>query len=458
MPIPPELAVRLERREAVRLKVPATEPAPPAASAPGGSVAAHKEAVRQRALAIDPAIWRQPAAHADAVTRAFRAAIAEEPDLPPTEQERLFQELVSETLGWGLIDRVMQDPTVTEVIIDRPDSVGYLRDGQFHWLTEDYPHDQGPRVRFASADDLRHWLERVLRTSDRQLTYEHPLLDADVGGGARLQATGEPVSEGITVNLRKSVAQTRLWHPDDYVRQGVWSADLVRFLLAAVAGHANLIVAGPTASGKTTIIRMLIEHGIHPMERVISIEDIRETRARHPRFLSLMTVDRRQNPIGFAELFRATLRKSPNRVLVSEIRGPEETVAFFRTIAAGHPGVLTSMHGNGPNEIVAWLVAYAVQGGLASIPDLVRQLVYDSLHLIVFIRLLPDGRRRVTGVYECVPAALQPTIGTAVRPLFLWDRQTDTHRWVADPLPEHREEWEFYDVDVPSREDAACGA
>lgn len=414
------------------------------------------ERVRDVAVHRHPDLWRDPAAHQEAIIGALREAIAEiatRDGLSAAVQDEVLKILHSQIFGYGLVDVLMRDDAVTELIIDGPDSVGYLKNGEFFWLTDDFPGTSGHRVTFESDGDLRAWLERLTRKSERSLNESNPLLDDDMENGERLNATAPPVSEHITVNIRKSVAQTHAYTPEEYIAQGVWSADMARFMMAAVRGKANIIVAGPTNSGKTTVIRMLLEHGVSARERVISIEDIRETNAKHPRFLSLMTVDRDKNPVTFTALFATSMRKTPDRVMVSELRGPHETVAYFQTIASGHDGAITSQHGKTPTQIVTWLVARAIQGGLASIPDLVTDMVYDTLELLVFIRPIGQGRRRITGIYELVPPPLQVPGQPKFRPLFEWDRRTDTHQWVNDALDYHIDQWEFNEegIRIPRR-------
>ncbi len=412
--------------------------------------------VRNRAVERNRELWRDPAAHEAQIVGAIREAIAElaaPESLSAAAQDEILGILTSQIFGYGLVDALMRDDAVTELIIDAPDSVGYLKHGEFFWLTDDFPDTRGHRVGFGTDDELRAWLERLTRKSERSLNESNPLLDDDMANGERLNATAPPVSEHITVNMRKSVAQTHAYTPEEYIEQGVWSVDMARVMMAAVRGKANIIVAGPTNSGKTTVIRMLLEHGVSPRERIISIEDIRETNAKHPRFLSLMTRHGDKNPVTFTALFATSMRKTPDRVMVSELRGPEETVAYFQTIASGHDGAITSQHGKTPTQIITWLVARAIQGGLASIPDLVQDMVYDTLELIVFIRPIGKGRRRITGIYELVPPHLQANGTPKFRPLFEWDRHTDTHRWVNDALDYHVDQWEFNaeDVHIPRR-------
>lgn len=446
------LATRFEAQRQYRLRMVDSERADTPATPQADPWAARKQSVRQRLLDRAPTLWRDPNRAPDQVRRALRTAIAEEEHLAAADQDTLFQIMEAEILGFGLVDVLMHDSTVTEIIIDNPNSVGYIRNGEWAWLTTDFPNTAGERVGFGSAEALQHWFEQITRHSERSLTYESPLLDDDLDNGERLNATGPPVSEFLTVNIRKSVAQTHRYSPEEYSAQNVWSPEMAAFLFAAVAGYANVIVAGPTNSGKTTLIRILLENGVSPQDRIISIEDIRETNAQHPRFLSLATVNRKNNPIGFQDLFATSMRKTPTRVMVSELRGPAETVAYFQTIASGHPGAITSQHGDDPLDIVDWLVARAIQGGLASIPDLVQRMVYRTLHLIVFIRPIGGGRRRVTGVYELVPVELQGSGQPPVRALFEWDRHTDTHQWLADPLDVHRDRWEFHEgVVIPRR-------
>lgn len=414
----------------------------------------HREAVRQRAIDLDTRAWEAPRDHADRIHTLLRQAAAAEPGVSEVDKERLYTELVATVLGWGPVDKLMSDQGVTEIMVDNPTSVGYMRDGRWYWLTDDFPNTDGARVGFADERDLRMWIERLLQGSERAATEENPLLDEDMEDGARLQVTVPPVSEYPTVNIRKSVTQTHAYHPKEYVSQNVWSEDEWNLLYAVTRGYANMIVAGPTGSGKTTIVRQLIEYAVSPEDRILSIEDIRETRANHPRYLSLSPVPRRENPVDFQQIFAATMRKTPTRVMVSELRSAPETRAFFDTISSGHPGAITSQHGEDPLDIIDMLVTRALEGGMGQIAEIVQRRVFRALDLIIFIKMVTGNRRRVTGVYELVPVELQEGEGASIRTLFRWDRTTDRHLWVADPLPFHLERWEFRGATIPRRQGA----
>ena len=402
-----------------------------------------KTSIRKQAIDRGGELFDDVAIHEKDIHRVYREVIAEQTDLTEDEKNRLLEEMTDYTFGWGLIEKLMTDRSVTEVMIDAPDRIWYTRNGVDHQFTDDYPGVDGKAVTFESDAALEEWIQNLIQYSERSLNYEEPVIDDDLPGGARLEATWPPVSEHATVNIRKSVQQTRHYKPEEWVSQNVWSQDLIDWLLNVVGAYANIVVCGPTGSGKTTAIRIMIENGVSPKDRTLLIEDIRETKAEHPRFLSLRVVERKNNPITSNDLFAAAMRKTPKRVFVSELRRPPETVAFLQTIASGHPGAITSQHGEDPADVLDNLVARAVQGGWGAIPEIAREMVFRLVQILVFIRPIDDEQtRRVTRVVEVVPVHLWDQHGR-FRDIFRWNPDTDEHEWVNDPLPEHLEKWEF---------------
>ncbi len=418
-----------------------------------------KSRVREAAIAQDKRdhpqheFFKDLAHHDTDVKSLYRSIIADWPHLSQEQKQRLLQEIMDDTFGWGLIEPLMRDNLVTEIMVDAPDRIWYTRNSQDFPYTTDYPQAHGARIAFENDTALETWVQRLIQFGDRALTQENPLLDDDLPQGARLQATVPPVSEHVTVNIRKSVSQTRKYHMAEWIAGNLLSAEEGRFLLAATHAYANFIICGPTGSGKTTLIRILIEEGVDPKDRIVLIEDIRETNADHPRFLSLRVVKRKQHPITATDIFEAAMRKTPKRVFVSELRAPEETVAFLKTIASGHPGAITSQHGLTPSDVLDMLTGRAVEGGWAAIPEIAVRMVSNLVHLLVFVRPVDDERRRVTRVVEVVPVDEQAEHGR-FRDLFRWDARTDTHIWVNDPLPVHLEQWEFAGrVAIPRKAD-----
>lgn len=410
-----------------------------------------KSRIRKLAIERGGELFDDVALHEKDIHRVYREVIAEQKDLTEDEKSRLLEEMADYTFGWGLIEKLMTDKAVTEVMIDGPGRIWYRRNGIDHQFTEDYPGTAGQAVSFGSDAALEEWLQNLIQYSERSLNYEDPIIDDDLPGGARLEATWPPVSEHATVNIRKSVQQTKQYKPEEWVEQNIWSQNLIDWLLKVVAGYANIVVCGPTGSGKTTAIRILIENGVSPKDRTILIEDIRETNADHPRYLSLRVVNRKNNPITHTDLFAAAMRKTPTRVFVSELRKPPETVAYLETIGSGHPGAMTSQHGEEPGMVLNTMIGRAVQGGWGSIPDIVREMVFDAVQILVFIMPIDEERRRVTRVVEVVPMHLWEQHGR-FRDIFRWNSATDEHEWINDPLPEHFEKWEFANrVHIPRK-------
>ncbi len=410
-----------------------------------------KSRVRKLSIERGGELFDDVALHEDDIHRVYREVIAEQRDLTEGEKKRLLDEMADYTFGWGLIEQLMDDKDITEVMIDAPDRIWYRRNGIDYQYTDDYPEASGRPISFGSGVALEEWLQNLIKYSERTLNYEEPLIDDDLPGGARLEATWLPVSEYPTVNIRKSVKQTRRYKPEEWVEQNVWSQDMVDWLLKTVAAYANIVICGPTGTGKTTVIRMLIENGASPNDRIILIEDIRETNAEHPRFLSLRVVERKNNPITHTDLFAAAMRKTPTRVFVSELRKPPETVAFLETIGSGHSGAMTSQHGDEPRMVLNTMIARAVQGGWGAIPEIVREMVFEAVQILVFIMPIDKNMRRVTRVVEVVPMHLWDRYGR-FRDIFRWNPKTDEHEWLTDPISEHLEKWEFADrVHIPRK-------
>jgi pilus assembly protein CpaF len=378
-----------------------------------------KALIREHALKQDKEahpgreFFKDLAHHESDVQALYRQIIADwqQPALSNRDNQRMLQEILDDTFGWGLIEPLMRDNLVTEVMVDAPDRIWYTRHSQDYRFTTDYPQTHGSPVAFENTRALEDWVQRLIQFGDRPLTQENPLLDDDLPGGARLQATVPPVTEYPTVNIRKSVSQTRRFHMDEWVAGNLLSAAEGAFLLAATRGYANFIICGPTGSGKTTLIRIMIEEGVDPLDRILLIEDIRETNADHPRFLSLRVVKRKNHPVTATDIFEAAMRKTPKRVFVSELRAAPETAAFLETIGSGHPGAITSQHGIAPEPVLNTMIGRAIQGGWGSVPAIATNMVYGLVHLLVFVRPVSADRRRVTRIVEVVPEAYQAEHG-----------------------------------------------
>jgi pilus assembly protein CpaF len=358
--------------------------------------------------------------------------------LPLTAQERqlAFEMLSTDYFGWGRLDPYMRDPSVTEIIVDGPKHVDVEVDGRLR------------RVDVAWRDDaeLREYIKGLIRDTGRPLDEMHPIVDCEVGG-ARINATAPPVSKHYTLNIRKSVEQTRRYTPEDYVATGAIDHAGMRLLLACARGAATILVCGPTGTGKTTLARIMIEAGARPDTRWIVIEDTRETEARVERFVSLQTVERRDNPITVADLFAATKRKRPDRIAVGEVRSADHAHPYLMTTLAGHEGPITTMHAGDEHDAILNFVFFLKEAGLPMSEEFLERMLHRTLDVLVFVHRLHDGRRRVTRIVEVLP---EPG---AFQTIYEWDMAADAWRWRSPLSARLRERLAFHGVVVPEPDD-----
>jgi len=366
-------------------------------------------------------------------------------DLTTQEKQKMYERIEADQFGFGIMDKFMKDHTITELIIDSPQAIDVEVAGVLYRLGKEAPFEN--EEVFENDDELLHWTDNLLRMApnERPLDFSNSTVNVDLENGERVQATCAPVTEHITVNIRKSVAQTKQYVSEDLVKLGTSNQIMMDFLLAATRGKATILILGPTGSGKTTVVRILLEKGTAPGERVLMIEETRETNPNILRFLSLQTV-KHGNKKDAKALHEVCMRKRPNRVLLSEILG-EEAAAFLMTTASGHPGGITSMHANGPDDAVFLLIMRMLEAGYEMSESFLERFVHNQLHLMVFITILEDGRRRMTSIVEV--NSLDKANVPKFKDLFVWNPDDDTFSWVGDIEADKRRNWSINGAKVP---------
>jgi len=366
--------------------------------------------------------------------------------LTSAEKKEAFERLKADLFGFGILEKHMTDNKITEIIIDAPDRIDVEVGGVLYRLGEDAPFDKDEV--FANDEALQQWTDLLMKMAkaERSLNYGNPTVNVELANGERVEATCPPVTEHITVNIRKSVKQTKKYSIKDQVAAGTASEDMAKYLLAAARGKATMLILGPTGTGKTTWVRTMMEGGFDPDERVIMIEDTRETNANLKRYLSMQIVTQGQNKIDMKALFEECMRKRPDRVCVSEIRGKEAAV-FLLTSAAGHDGAVTTMHAGGPQKAVFLLIMYMREAGYEMSEEFLERFIHEQVHIMVFLARTRDGRRRISRIIE-----VNSLDGNApkFKDIFVWDPETDTFEWVNDIEKEKRREWVINGANVPA--------
>lgn len=374
----------------------------------------------------------------DAALALAQEAVQELP-LTGKERQEALEVFQRAQFGYGPLDALMRDPTVTEILVDGPDHVDVERHGRLETV---------PEVRWRSNALLHEYVKQLIQHTGRTVDLSHPIVNAEVQGH-RVNITAPPVSLQDTINIRKSVIETRRYTPETYVASGAIDAAGMRLLLLLYRAGANMLVCGKTGSGKTTVSRILIEFGARPDTRFIALEDTRELEAQVPRFVSLQTVDRQEFPVTMDDLFAAVKRKRPDRIVIGEVLSGVQATPYLMSIMAGHEGGLGTMHAGTPEDAFHNFVFFLASAGLSVNEAFLMDVLHHAVHVLVFVTKFARGQRRVTRIVAVDP-------GGAFVDLYRWNFRERRWEWVT-PLPERLQELCFIsEVPVPTPEDTVA--
>jgi pilus assembly protein CpaF len=295
---------------------------------------------------------------------------------------------------FGPLGPLMVDDTVAEVMVDGYEKVYVERDGRL----EDVP------IHFRDDEHMMETIHRILEPLRRRLDESHPFVDARLADGSRVNVVIPPISlVGPVLTIRKF--GRRPLTTEDVIRFGSWSEEIVEFLRACVLGRLNIVVAGGTASGKTTVLNLVA--GMVPAdERIITVENAAELQL--PETLKYVVSLESRPPsiegrgeVTIRDLVINSLRMRPDRVIVGECRGPE-VIELLQAMTTGHDGTMFTVHANSPRDALARLETTATAAN-PSLPLLnVRQQMASAIDLITYQERLQDGSRKILKVTEVV--------------------------------------------------------
>jgi pilus assembly protein CpaF len=299
---------------------------------------------------------------------------------------------IDDLLGFGLLQEFLDDPTVTEVMVNGPDLVFIESNGTIRKTMRT----------FESDEQLRRVIDRMVRTSGRRVDQSSPMVDARLPDGSRLNVILPPLAvDGASVTIRKF---TSSWlTTDDLVSQGSLSVEAANFLEKAVQAKLNILVSGGTGTGKTTILNILSSF-IGRAERVVTIEDAVELSLHLPNLVRLETRPANSEGAGevdIRDLVRNSLRMRPDRIVVGEVRG-SETIDMLQAMNTGHEGSLSTVHANSPRDALRRLETMVLLGGVELPLRAIREQVASSIDLIVHLVRDTMGRRFISTVTEVV--------------------------------------------------------
>jgi pilus assembly protein CpaF len=332
----------------------------------------------------------QPAAKCEIELRIQEECRLLAQNLNETDRTALLSQIRDELLGFGPIQPLLDDPTVSEVMVNRADRVYVERKGK-SMLTD---------VRFEDDAHIRRVIERIIVPLGRYLDENSPLVDARLPDGSRVNVVIPPVAVGGSCITIRKFSQGLL-AADDLVRLGAFPQTVSTFLKACVQSRLNIVVAGGTGSGKTTLLNVLSSF-IPLEERIVTIEDAAELKLAQDHVITLEAKrpDRAgQGEVTMRDLVRNALRMRPERIVVGEVRGGD-ALDMLQAMNTGHDGSMTTVHANSPRDVLSRIETLALMGGIDFPVRVIREQIASAIHLIVQQARMRDGSRRVVNLTE----------------------------------------------------------
>jgi len=306
------------------------------------------------------------------------------------ERDRLIEEVLDEVFGLGPLEALMKDPTISDIMVNGPDSIYVERHGKVVETS----------VRFKDTAHVRTIIDRIVSNIGRRIDDSSPIVDARLGDGSRVCAVIPPLSlNGPVMSIRRF--GKRLLTVDDLIRLGTFTPGIIDFLAGAVQARLNIIVSGGSGSGKTTMLNTLSRF-IREEERVVTIEDTAELQMQQEHLVRLET-----RPINIEgagaitqrDLVINALRMRPDRIIIGECRGAE-AMDMMQAMNTGHDGSMTTTHANTGRDAFSRLETMVMMAS-QSIPDrVIRQMLASAVNLVVHCARLTDGTRKVVSIAE----------------------------------------------------------
>ena len=367
--------------------------AAPRPKAEQSTLADLKTRVQQRLLAeLDPAMDISQAAEVRRTIRDLFEQILQEENivLSRPERHRLFEAIAAEILGFGPLQPLLEDDTITEIMVNGPKNIYVERAGKL----------QRVPVAFEDDDHVMRIIERIVAPLGRRVDESSPYVDARLPDGSRVNIVIPPISlVGPVVTIRKFF-KTPLT-VQDLVKFGSITPEAVQFLEACVKARLNIVISGGTGSGKTTLLNILSGYIPHD-ERIITVENAAELQLRQEHVVTLESrppnIEGR-GEVTIRQLVINTLRMRPDRIIVGEVRGAE-ALDMLQAMNTGHEGSMTTVHSNSPRDTLARLETMTLMAGMELPVRAIREQISSAIDLVVHQSRMRDGSRKVVAIAE----------------------------------------------------------
>lgn len=311
-------------------------------------------------------------------------------NLTPVQKKKILEELLDEIIGYGPITTLIQDTSVTEIMVNGPNQVFVEVSGKLV-KTE---------IHFKDNDHVMHVIKKIVSTIGRRIDESSPMVDARLSNGSRVNAIIPPLAiDGPSLTIRKFSEDP--FGIDDLVGFGTLNSKMAEFLRACVEGRMNVVVSGGTGSGKTTTLNVLSSF-IPDDERIVTIEDAAELQLPQPHVVRLETRPPNvegKGEVSIRDLVKNSLRMRPDRIVVGEVRSGE-ALDMLQAMNTGHDGSLTTGHANSPRDMLSRLETMVLMSGMNLPVKAIRDQISSAVNLIVQQSRLVNGSRKITHITE----------------------------------------------------------
>ena len=303
-------------------------------------------------------------------------------DLSNIERNYIYNLIDNEINGYGPLTELLKDKDITEIMVNSPSEIYIELDGK---VIKD------ESISFINNDHIVRVVQRLIQKVGKTVDTAHPMVDARLDDGSRLNVILPPLSlNGPVVTIRKF--KQELVGIDDFLRTGTLTPYMARFLAACVHAKLNILVVGGTGAGKTTLLNVLSSF-CDEDDRIITIEDAAELKLKQPHVISLETKANNyegEGAVTIRDLVINSLRMRPDRIIVGEVRG-KEAFDMLQAMNTGHEGSMTTMHANGPEDALNRLETMVLMNGVEIPVSAIRDYIEGAIQIVVQVKRLSDG-------------------------------------------------------------------
>jgi pilus assembly protein CpaF len=306
------------------------------------------------------------------------------------EKQRLFEQISAEILGFGPLQPLLEDETITEVMVNGAHNIYVERGGMIHRVP----------VTFESDEHVMRIIDRIVAPLGRRVDESSPYVDARLPDGSRVNAVIPPISlHGPILTIRKFSKNPISF--DQLVQFGTVTPEVLNFLQACVQSRLNIIISGGTGSGKTTLLNIMSQF-IPANERIITIENAAELQLRQEHVVTLESRPENiegRGEITIRQLVINSLRMRPDRIIVGEVRD-EAALDMLQAMNTGHDGSMTTAHANSPRDALARIETMVLMAGMDLPVRAIREQIASAIDLVIHQERLRDGTRKIVQVSE----------------------------------------------------------